>query len=171
MRAAVGGRREEHVLVVQAVAAVHPRQHDLIGGARARRRAVGDVDARRVREVVSCAGDAVHLEAALHGIEDAGVRNLEQTTRRAERHPAVLRGRHIDAVLLDLGLSSDQLADERRGFSFDSSGLLDLRFNPDEGEPAQKLLSRLPERELADLIYRFGEERFSRRIATANCSK
>jgi len=71
----------------------------------------------------------------------------------------------VDAVLLDLGLSSDQLADERRGFSFDASGSLDLRFNPDEGEPAFALLARLSERELADLIYQFGEERFSRRIA------
>jgi 16S rRNA (cytosine1402-N4)-methyltransferase len=71
----------------------------------------------------------------------------------------------VDAVLLDLGLSSDQLADQRRGFSFDSDGPLDLRFNPDEGEPATSLISRLPERELADLIYALGEERFSRRIA------
>src|SRR5262245_19209876 len=71
----------------------------------------------------------------------------------------------VDSVVLDLGLSSDQLADERRGFSFDAAGPLDLRFNPDEGEPAWKLLARLPEKELADLIYQFGEERFSRRIA------
>src|SRR5262245_14184671 len=71
----------------------------------------------------------------------------------------------VDGVLLDLGLSSDQLADVERGFSFDSSGPLDLRFNPEEGEPAWKLITRLPERELADVIYRNGEERLSRRIA------
>jgi 16S rRNA (cytosine1402-N4)-methyltransferase len=71
----------------------------------------------------------------------------------------------VDAVLLDLGLSSDQLADESRGFSFDSSGTLDLRFSPNEGEPAWRMLARLPERELADLIYQFGEEHYSRRIA------
>jgi 16S rRNA (cytosine1402-N4)-methyltransferase len=71
----------------------------------------------------------------------------------------------VDGVLLDIGLSSDQLADEGRGFSFDSSGPLDLRFNPEEGESAAELVARLPERELADLIYEFGEERFSRRIA------
>jgi 16S rRNA (cytosine1402-N4)-methyltransferase len=71
----------------------------------------------------------------------------------------------VDGVLLDLGLSSDQLADEGRGFSFDAGGELDLRFNRDEGEPAASLVARLPERELADLIYQFGEERFSRRIA------
>ena len=71
----------------------------------------------------------------------------------------------VDGVLLDLGLSSDQLADESRGFSFDSAGALDLRFNADEGEPAWRLLARLPERELADLIFQLGEERLSRRIA------
>jgi 16S rRNA (cytosine1402-N4)-methyltransferase len=71
----------------------------------------------------------------------------------------------VDGVLFDLGLSSDQLADESRGFSFDAEGELDLRFNPEEGEPAWKLLGRLEEREIADLIYKFGEERFSRRIA------
>lgn len=71
----------------------------------------------------------------------------------------------VDSVLLDLGLSSDQLADEERGFSFSAAGPLDLRFNSSEGEPASQLLARLPERELADLIYNLGEERFSRRIA------
>jgi 16S rRNA (cytosine1402-N4)-methyltransferase len=71
----------------------------------------------------------------------------------------------VDGVLLDLGLSSDQLADAERGFSFDAPGDLDLRFNPDEGQPAWQLLARLKENEIADIIYQFGEERFSRRIA------
>jgi 16S rRNA (cytosine1402-N4)-methyltransferase len=69
--------------------------------------------------------------------------------------------------LLDIGLSSDQLADESRGFSFISDGLLDLRFDPTEGIPAWRLLERLSAEHLADLIYEFGEERFSRRIARA----
>ena len=73
----------------------------------------------------------------------------------------------VDGVLLDLGLSSDQLADETRGFSFSSSGPLDLRFNPLAGEPARRLLSRLSVERLAELIYVFGEERHSRRIARA----
>ena len=74
---------------------------------------------------------------------------------------------HIDGVLLDLGLSSDQLADPERGFSFASDGPLDLRFDPDEGRPAWKLLEHLDEREIADLIFKYGEERYSRRIARA----
>ena len=63
----------------------------------------------------------------------------------------------VDAVLLDLGLSSDQLADQDRGFSFDADGPLDLRFDPEEGESSSELIARLPERELADVIYQFGE--------------
>jgi 16S rRNA (cytosine1402-N4)-methyltransferase len=71
----------------------------------------------------------------------------------------------VDGVLLDLGLSSDQLADAARGFSFQSDGELDLRFDSEHGEPAWRMLARLSEENLANLIYRYGEERFSRRIA------
>jgi len=71
----------------------------------------------------------------------------------------------IDGFLLDLGLSSDQLADADRGFSFDSDGELDMRFDPSEGLPAYAWLEKMPEEGLADVIYAFGEERYSRRIA------
>lgn len=71
----------------------------------------------------------------------------------------------VDGICLDLGLSSDQLADDDRGFSYQSQGPLDLRFDTTKGRPAWKLLERLSEKHLADLIYRWGEERFSRRIA------
>ncbi|MFT5523826.1 MAG: 16S rRNA (cytosine1402-N4)-methyltransferase [Pirellulaceae bacterium] len=71
----------------------------------------------------------------------------------------------VDGIILDLGFSSDQLADNERGFSFDSEGPLDLRFNKSEGEPASGLVNRLSQEHLADLIYQFGEERLSRRIA------
>lgn len=70
-----------------------------------------------------------------------------------------------DGILLDLGLSSDQLADRERGFSFQVDGPLDMRFDPSCGEPAWEWLSRVDERTLADTIFRYGEERFSRRIA------
>ena len=71
----------------------------------------------------------------------------------------------VDAVLLDIGLSSDQLADRDRGFSFDADGPLDLRFDPTEGEPAWRIVNRMKPESLADIIYEFGEERHSRRIA------
>jgi 16S rRNA (cytosine1402-N4)-methyltransferase len=73
----------------------------------------------------------------------------------------------VHSVLLDLGLSSDQLADAARGFSFQIDGPLDLRFNPHAGEPAWRLVERLSVEHLADLIYAYGEERQSRRIARA----
>jgi 16S rRNA (cytosine1402-N4)-methyltransferase len=71
----------------------------------------------------------------------------------------------VDGVLADLGISSDQLDDPVRGLSFQQNAPLDMRMDPTRGETAADLLGRLPERDLADLIYQFGEERFSRRIA------
>lgn len=72
-----------------------------------------------------------------------------------------------DGITLDLGLSSDQLADRDRGFSFKTGGELDLRFNPEDGIPASKFLQVASAEEIANVIYRYGEERFSRRIARA----
>ena len=71
----------------------------------------------------------------------------------------------VDGILLDLGLSSDQLADRERGFSFTADGPLDMRFDTTQGEAAWEWLQRVDEKTLADTIYQFGEERFSRRIA------
>ncbi|MDE3088393.1 MAG: 16S rRNA (cytosine(1402)-N(4))-methyltransferase RsmH [Chloroflexota bacterium] len=72
-----------------------------------------------------------------------------------------------DGIVLDLGLSSMQLADATRGFSFQSGGALDMRFNPDDAETAADLVNSLDEKELADLIFEYGEEHASRRIARA----
>jgi len=69
------------------------------------------------------------------------------------------------AVLADLGVSSPQLDVAARGFSFRLEGPLDMRMNPESGETAGELIDRLGESELADLIYGYGEERLSRRIA------
>ena len=72
----------------------------------------------------------------------------------------------IDGFLLDLGLSSDQLAWHDRGFSFANDGPLDMRFDPDSNGPtAADLVNTLKEQELADLFYKYGEERHSRRVA------
>jgi len=71
----------------------------------------------------------------------------------------------VDGILLDLGMSSDQLADAQRGFSFQADGELDLRFDPTGGRPAWQLIEQLGADALANLIYEYGEERYSRRIA------
>jgi 16S rRNA (cytosine1402-N4)-methyltransferase len=78
------------------------------------------------------------------------------------------RGIHlIDGALADLGLSSLQLEGPDRGFSFQRDDPLDMRMDQTQGDTASSLLARVSEVELADVIYRFGEERFSRRIAAA----
>ncbi len=73
----------------------------------------------------------------------------------------------VEGVVLDLGLSSDQLADPKRGFSFASEGPLDLRFDTLSGEPARRLVNRLSVEHLQQLFSSYGEERYSRRIAEA----
>src|SRR5208283_3716640 len=72
-----------------------------------------------------------------------------------------------DGLLADLGVSSMQLQDAARGFSFQAEGPLDMRMNPHSGLTAEQVVNRFDERELADAIYEFGEERRSRRIARA----
>ena len=77
-------------------------------------------------------------------------------------------GRTFDGALLDLGISSVQLDDPARGLSFRVEGPLDMRRDPEgDGPTAAEILRDTREKDLADLFYRFGEERFSRRIARA----
>jgi 16S rRNA (cytosine1402-N4)-methyltransferase len=73
----------------------------------------------------------------------------------------------LDGLMADLGVSSLQLGDAARGFSFQAEGPLDMRMNPMSGETAEQVVNHLDERKLADVIYEFGEERRSRRIARA----
>lgn len=71
----------------------------------------------------------------------------------------------VDVALLDLGVSSFQLDQAERGFSFQQDGPLDMRMDRSEGPTAADLVNELSAEELADIFYRYGEERFSRRIA------
>lgn len=73
----------------------------------------------------------------------------------------------LDGVLLDLGVSSPQLDQAARGFSFSKDGPLDMRMDPDAGESAAQWLARADEAQIADVLYLHGEERQSRRIARA----
>ncbi len=73
----------------------------------------------------------------------------------------------IDGVMADLGVSSPQLDDASRGFSFMNDGPLDMRMNPGQGMSAAEWLMQVSETDLADVLFQYGEERFSRRIARA----
>jgi len=73
----------------------------------------------------------------------------------------------INGILLDLGVSSPQLDDPQRGFSFQQSGPLDMRMNDQKGESAAQWINKAKEEEIANVLYEYGEERYSRRIAKA----
>ncbi len=73
----------------------------------------------------------------------------------------------VQGIVTDLGVSSMQLDTAERGFSFRSDGPLDMRFSPDNPVRAADLVNRLPEDELADIIWRYGEDRLARRLARA----
>ncbi len=97
-----------------------------------------------------------HRVVLVHG-------NFDQLARIARRHGFV----PADGILMDLGVSADQLADPARGFSFLLSGPLDMRMDPSQPRTAADLVNTLSEAELAHLIRTYGEEKYARRIARA----
>jgi len=105
------------------------------------------------------------LRSLFEGVEPFPVRFAHANYRFFAEALDMLHIEKIDGFLLDIGLSSDQLADAERGFSFDSDGELDMRFDTSEGLSARTWLAKMPEDGLADIIYGFGEERHSRKIA------
>ncbi|MFO0788031.1 MAG: 16S rRNA (cytosine(1402)-N(4))-methyltransferase RsmH [Pirellulales bacterium] len=115
--------------------------------------------------VIALDRDPVAVERAEAELRELPVRALHVNYSDLPEVLEDLEIAGVDGILLDLGLSSDQLADAERGFSFQSDGPLDLRFDPTRGEPAWRLVQRLSAEHLANLIYQYGEERFSRRIA------
>lgn len=132
----------------------------------------GGGHARALADCVTPGGRVIGLDldpaAIARSTESLAGLPVEVACASYAEAPAVLRDvgvTAVDGILLDLGLSSDQLADADRGFSYQAAGDLDLRFDAERGQPAWRLLQVLREKELADLIYRYGEERYSRRIA------
>ena len=106
----------------------------------------------RAREILGSAGDSPAITLIHGSFAEVGERSAPTS---------------LDGLIADLGVSSLQLGDPARGFSFQADGPLDMRMNPMSGETAEQVVNHIDERELADVIYEFGEERRSRRIARA----
>lgn len=117
--------------------------------------------------VLALDADADALERADHTLaEYAGRVVLVQANFRSINSVAAEhRFDGCDGVVLDLGLSSDQLAAPDRGFSFQTDAPLDMRFDRSRGPTAAELLNTVDESELADIFYHYGEEHRSRRLA------
>ncbi len=112
-------------------------------------------------EVIGLDQDATARAAAAARLAPWAERLQIVATNFAAYSPAT----PVQAVLADLGVSSPQLDRPERGFSFRVEGPIDMRMNPEAGETAAQLLDRLEEGPLADLLFQFGDERLSRRIA------
>ena len=84
-----------------------------------------------------------------------------------DEHLASANVSAVDGIAFDIGVSSPQIDSAERGFSFSKDGPLDMRMDPTTGQSAADLVNTMPEQELADLLYHYGEERESRRIARA----
>jgi 16S rRNA (cytosine1402-N4)-methyltransferase len=122
------------------------------------------------REVLGLDRDPAALRIAAENLtrygERAHIVHASYADMRAQA--AALGWDQVDAILLDLGVSSMQLDTPERGFAFRHEGALDMRFDPSvAGETAADLVNTLDEGELADIFYQYGEERDSRRIARA----
>ncbi len=111
--------------------------------------------------------DAEALDICNHRF-GASARPISTHQLSYHRFPEILQKMEVPAVngiLLDLGLSSMQLDSDTRGFAFESEGDLDMRFNSESGKTASELISNASDEELADIIFQYGEERHSRKIA------
>lgn len=114
------------------------------------------------------AGNLAYAKLVCQPIADAhrvALHTYHQSFALADQALALAEAGKADALLADLGFASNQVDDPARGLSFRSDGPLDMRLDPEGPTTAADLVNSLPERELADLIYQLGEERFSRRIA------
>jgi 16S rRNA (cytosine1402-N4)-methyltransferase len=120
-------------------------------------------------KVIGIDQDSATANALRHSLSVTGVSNTQIVHANFRHLRRVLAEMNIDTVnggiLADLGVSSMQLDNAERGFSFMRPGPLDMRMNSEAPTTAEDLVNQLPERELADIIYRYGEERLSRQIA------
>ena len=127
--------------------------------------------ARLILERLGPAGRLVAFDAdpsaASRALDDPRFTLVHANFRELAARLDALGIAQVDGVLFDLGVSSMQLDEGERGFSFRAGAPLDMRMDPTRGESAAEFLASRDEREIADVIYRYGEERRSRRIARA----
>jgi 16S rRNA (cytosine1402-N4)-methyltransferase len=163
-------RREPHVTVLreQVVQAISPREGglyvDVTLGAGGHAEAILAIPGTRLVGLDRDAGALARASARLAPFGDR-VRLLHGRFGAIEEHLGALGVGAVDGLVADVGLSSMQLDDAGRGMSFRSEGPLDMRMDKSAGETALELIDRLDDDELADVIYRYGEERRSRRVA------
>jgi 16S rRNA (cytosine1402-N4)-methyltransferase len=164
--------RVEHasVMVRETLDALAPRAGGVYADATAGRgghtRAILDASAPDGR-VVAIDRDPQAVEETRQRLAAYGARALVVHGAHADV-AAILREHgyeRVDGLIADLGVSSPQLQTAERGFSFNAEGPLDMRMDTSSGETLAELLERVDERELADIIYEFGEDRRSRAIA------
>lgn len=109
--------------------------------------------------------DPMMLEFASSKLNHSNDHLIHDSYRNCEEHLAELAVEGVDRVLLDLGLSSDQLADRGRGFGFDAGGPLDMRFDTSSGQSAAEILNTATAEELTRILADFGEEPAAAKIA------
>jgi 16S rRNA (cytosine1402-N4)-methyltransferase len=160
----------ESVMVQETLDALCPRSGgvyaDATVGGGGHSQAILDASAPDGR-VVALDRDPDAVQEARRRLASYGARALVVHGDYAELGP-ILREQgqaRIDGLVADLGVSSPQLDAPERGFSFGADGPLDMRMDSTRGQTARELLDDLDERELADILYRFGEERRSRAVA------
>ncbi len=139
--------------------------------------------ARLMAEAIGATGRLIGLDVDQHNLARAKARLENVGLPNGGPHIDLIRSNFaaigealdqlgidkVDVILADLGLSTDQLLDETRGLTFLASGPLDMRLDDRQRETAADLVNSLNERELADLIYGYSQERASRRIARRIC--
>ena len=163
-------RTEPHVTVLrdEVVRAIEPHEGglyvDATLGAGGHAEAILEVPGSRLIGLDRDAGALALASARLERFGDR-VRLLHGRFGAIAEHLASIGVAQVDGLVADVGLSSMQLDDAARGMSFRNEGPLDMRMDRSQGETVLDLIDRLDDDELADVIYRYGEERRSRRVA------
>lgn len=110
-------------------------------------------------QAIAIAQQMARQDTRLHTIH-ASFADIQQQLYKLDIH-------HVNGIMADLGVSSPQLDEAERGFSFMHNGALDMRMDNSKGQTAREWLLEIDETALADIIFKYGEERYSRRIAKA----